>query len=84
MTLQQTVSKIAERNVTQEEAMAFANENFGILTAFIISEVRKELENTNENLHISLKGYESICVSKDEEIAAQKEEISKLKEQLGL
>jgi len=44
MTLLQTVKDITKQNPTEEEAMCYARDNFGILAAYIKDPKRREKE----------------------------------------
>lgn len=53
MNLQQTVTKITGKDVTEDEAMAFARDNFGILTAYVKAELSAENKDLKEQLEIA-------------------------------
>lgn len=48
MNLQQTVSVIVGQNVSEEDAMAYARDNFGVLAAFLRRPDREELKDLKE------------------------------------
>lgn len=64
MNLQQTISELLKHSVTEEEAMAYARDNFGVLAALIRLEDRQEiasLKEVNKTLEGALnKAYEDI------------------------
>lgn len=51
MNLQDTVSVILKKEVTEEEAKRFANDQFGVLAAYL----KEDLKQENEKLKKSLK-----------------------------
>lgn len=83
MNLQETVSKILGREVTLDEAKTFANENFGLLAAYlktknketksgfdVVQMVEIPVENLSEAILNELSGRESF-VDADEDLGEQ-------------
>lgn len=74
MNLQQTISKITGLTVSEEDAMCYARDNFGVLAAYLKDGKKIELDNAYKNISLLMDTLEK-CESRIEELKQKNKEV---------
>ena len=77
MNLQQTISKITGLTVSEEDAMCYARDNFGVLASYLRNDKKKELDNAYKNISLLMDELE-VRESRIKELETEKESVCKL------